>query len=96
MILSRRVRIIQSVVKQHVVLAAVANVTNTNVYAVRVRIDVHVIINGFPVDPVIRAIRRSGFSTHPFQRDWAQDYFKVCKQMMKYNKHMGKSGRTFM
>ena len=43
--------------KQHVALAAVANVTNTNVYAVRVRIDVHVIINGFPVDPVIRAIR---------------------------------------
>ena len=32
-------------------LATVANVTNTNVYVVRVRIDVHVIINGFPVDP---------------------------------------------
>ena len=57
MILGRRVRIIQNVVKQHVVLAAVANVTNTNVYAVCVRIDVHVIIDGFPVDPVIRAIR---------------------------------------
>ena len=65
MILGRRVQIIQSVVKQHVALAAVANVTNTNVYAVRVRIDVHVIINGFPVDPVIQAIRQSGFSTHP-------------------------------
>ena len=51
--------------KQHVALAAVANVTNSNVYAVRVWIDVHVIIDGFPVDPVIRVIQRSGFSTHP-------------------------------